>query len=53
MMNLFECSVIYEDLNGQRFCKEYTEQFDSVEDAVDTIMSWPYTVIEYTVEAVE
>ena len=47
----YECYAKFKDLNGLTFEKEWIDtQSNSLEEAKDTIFSWPYKVIDYSID---
>ena len=47
----YECYAKFKDLNGLIFEKQWIDtQSNTLEEAQDNIFSWPYKVIDYTIE---
>jgi hypothetical protein len=47
----YECYAKFKDPNGLTFEKEWVDtQSNSIEEAQDNIFSWPYKVIDYSID---
>jgi hypothetical protein len=47
----YKCYAKFKDLNGLTFEKNFIDtQSDSLEEAQDNIFSWPYKVLDYSIE---
>ena len=47
----YKCYAKFKDLNGLTFEKEWMDtQSNTLEEAQDNIFSWPYNVIDYSID---
>jgi hypothetical protein len=47
----YKCYAKFKDLNGLIFEKNFIDtQSDSLEEAQDNIFTWPYKVLDYSIE---